>query len=96
MIDKELATLLYNLILRTLPNFKKPNLDKWSETIEKMRRIDKRTPEQITFLIKWAQNHDFWQPNILSTSKLRDKFDVLEAQAKRDNNNSLPKGVRIS
>ena len=58
-----------------------------------MRRIDKRTPEQIEFTIKWCQQDSFWQANILSTKKLRDKFDTLVAQIKRNNNSS--KGITV-
>ena len=42
-----------------------------------MLRIDKRTPEEIEEVIRWCQNDSFWQANILSTKKLREKFDQL-------------------
>ena len=53
-----------------------------------MRRIDKRTEEQIRYLIEWCQQDSFWQGNILSTKKLREKFDTLVAQVKRAKTNS--------
>ncbi len=82
--DKELSCLLIDLIRDNTPTFKEPNVDKWAGVIEKMHRIDKRTYEQIEFVIRWAQKSDFWCANILSTSKLRAKFDTLVAQIKRD------------
>jgi hypothetical protein len=32
-------------------------------------------------MIRWATNHEFWRSNILSMSKLREKFDQLKSQA---------------
>jgi hypothetical protein len=88
-VDNFLSTKLRDLIKSNTPTFKEPNIDKWAIHISRMRRIDKRTPEQIEFLIKWCQQDTFWQANILSTKKLREKFDVLVAQVKRtrDKNN---------
>lgn len=83
-LDLELATQLYNLIMINTSTFKKPNLEKWADHVRLMRERDNRTIEQINFLIKWSQKHDFWASNILSTAKLRYKFDTLVAQVKRD------------
>ena len=93
IIDIELATLLRDKIKENLPTFKEPNIDSWAKEIEKMRRIDKRTEEQIRYLIEWCQQDSFWQGNILSTKKLREKFDTLVAQIKRAKTNS--KGITI-
>lgn len=41
---------------------------------------DHRTPEQVAYVIRWCQADDFWQANILSASKLREKFDQLVAK----------------
>jgi len=40
-------------------------------------RIDHRSPEDIRRVIEWCQSDPFWQSNILSTAKLREKFDQL-------------------
>ena len=87
--DIELATLLLTLIKNNTPTFKEPNITSWAKEIEKMRRIDKRTPEQIKYLIEWCQKDHFWQANILSTRKLREKFDILVAQIKRAKQSNL-------
>ncbi|AUO14757.1 phage replisome organizer N-terminal domain-containing protein [Priestia megaterium] len=80
--DITLAELLYNLILKRDPKFKKPNLEKWANDIRLMRERDERTPEQIEYLIKWSQENSFWCSNILSASKLRDKATTLVLQIK--------------
>lgn len=82
-IDLELATSLFELIQANTPTFKEPNLQSWAKHVRLMRERDKRTPEQIQYLINWSQKDTFWQGNILSTSKLREKFDQLVAQVKR-------------
>lgn len=92
-IDYELSTLLIEEIKKNLPTFKEPNLDTWANHISRMRRLDNRTPEQIKYLIEWCQQDNFWQANILSTKKLREKFDTLVAQVKR--NKSSNKGITI-
>jgi hypothetical protein len=73
-----LSELLLNLILERKKDFKKPDLRSWSVSIERMIRLDKRTPERIEAVIRWCQQDDFWQNNILSTEKLRKQFDQLE------------------
>lgn len=95
-VDLELATLLFDLIKQNTPTFKEPNLEKWAEHCRLMRERDERTPEQIRFLIKWSQSNDFWQANILSTAKLRQKFDQLVAQVKRSSKGKVPVGRGIA
>jgi hypothetical protein len=84
--DLELSELLLSLIQNNNPTFKKPDLDSWAEQVRLMRERDNRTYEQIEFMVKWCQKDTFWQANILSTRKLREKFDTLVAQAKRSVN----------
>jgi predicted transcriptional regulator len=77
-----LAELLLNLILERKPDFKKPNLQQWAKSIDCMIRLDRRAPERIEAVIRWCQRDSFWQGNILSTAKLREKFDQLEMKMK--------------
>jgi hypothetical protein len=86
--DLRLANLLFDLIKENNPTHKQPNIESWAEEVRKMRQIDKRTEQQIEFLMRWAQNDNFWRGNILSTKKLREKFDQLVMQCKNkiDNN----------
>ncbi len=79
--ERELSELLLKLILERKPDFRKPNLEKWASHIDKMIRLDKRSPDRIREIIQWCQADDFWQNNILSTEKLRKQFDKLELRA---------------
>lgn len=78
----KLSEMLYDRILEFNPKFKKPNLGKWSEHIDKMIRLDGRTTREIEAVIYWATQDSFWQSNILSTKKLRIQFDRLWMKAK--------------
>jgi hypothetical protein len=77
-IEFRLANLLLQVILKRKPDFRKLNIQQWAKHIDAMIRLDKRTPEQIEGVIRWTQQDPFWQNNILSTAKLREKFDQLE------------------
>lgn len=80
--DLQCATWIWEMIKKTLPDAKKPNLRAWSNVIRLMRERDRRTHEQIQALFAWAHNDSFWQSNILSPAKLREKWDRLALQAK--------------
>jgi len=92
----ELSKLLFKKILKNNPNFKEPNINKWSDDFRKMKEIDRRTDEQIKYLILWSQSNDFWHKNILSPIKLRKHFDRLIVEVRSNkSNNKISKGVRI-
>lgn len=60
------------------------NIEKWASDIEKLNRIDKRTWEEIETIIRWVKYPgQFWAPNIMSGSKLREKFPTLLVQSKQ-------------
>lgn len=70
------------------------SLQNWSQHIDYMVRIDKRTPRDIAELFRWAQGNSFWCSNIRSPRKLREKWDTLELQRNRgkpNNNNNISK-----
>lgn len=69
--------LLYKEIMIRDSNFRVPNLLNWCKDIDKLMRIDGRTFNEIVAVIRWCQQDDFWQNNILSTKKLREKFPQL-------------------
>jgi hypothetical protein len=79
-IEIRLSELLLKKIISRNPNHKKPNLQTWARDIDRMIRIDHRTPQDIRTVIEWCQADTFWQSNILSTAKLREKFDQLTAK----------------
>ncbi|WIE54209.1 hypothetical protein [Curtobacterium sp. MCBD17_003] len=45
---------------------------------------DEHTVDQVLRAIRWATNDPFWRANILSMSKLREKYDQLRLNAMRD------------
>lgn len=51
---------------------------------------DGRTEEQVANAIRWCQSDEFWRANILSMSKLREKFDTLRQQAHREQGQQRP------
>lgn len=79
--EYRLSKLLLDQILAFNDRFRKPDLQKWCAEIDKMIRIDKRSVEEIEILILWVSQDSFWKANILSTHKLREKFDQLWSKA---------------
>lgn len=73
----KLSKKLFDLMRSNNPSAKEPNYQSWAKSIDLMLRLDNRTPELIADVIVWCQFDDFWKCNILSTSKLREKFDAL-------------------
>lgn len=108
-VDRAIATALARGIRLSNPAFaqkfpaaeESPLVERWAGDIEKLRRIDKATEEQIMFVIRWlfegtGKDSDFWRPNIQSASKLREKFQTLVGVIKRERQTSLPKVTFIS
>jgi len=60
----------------------KRSLDAWANEIRLMRERDGHTPEQIRWLMDWSAADSFWQRNVLSPAKLREKWQQLVIQAK--------------
>jgi len=87
-IHFQLASRLYQEILKNNPNHKKPNLQAWSNDVRLMMERDKRNEEQIIYVIDWCQNDEFWKSNVLSISKLRERFDQLIIQIKSNRKKS--------
>jgi len=81
-----LSELLLSLILKRRPSLKSPNLQVWAKNIDLMIRCDNRSPEEIERVIRWVQADPFWQNNILSTDKLRKKFDQLALKMNQGKN----------
>nr|DAX97973.1 MAG TPA: replication protein O [Caudoviricetes sp.] len=76
--DLRAANWIFVLIKNLSPNVKTPNFASWANEIRLMRERDGRTHKDICELFKWANEDEFWSANILSPSKLRDKWDQLE------------------
>lgn len=83
-IEILLSERLFTHMKRRNPGYRVPNFQKWAVYVEKMLRIDKRNQDHIKEVIDWCQKDDFWQNNILSTEKLREKFDKLVLKKNRE------------
>lgn len=75
--EVRLSSMLFSLINTRNPNHRAPNIQAWARHVDRMIRLDKRTPDEIEKVIRWSQADLFWQNNILSTEKLRKQFDAL-------------------
>lgn len=75
-----LAKLLFGLIREWKPNYREPDLQKWAVHIDRLIRLDERTPAEVERVIRWSQQDEFWRGNILSAEKLRNQTDTLEAK----------------
>lgn len=91
----QLAVFFYERILENDADFKQPNLQKWANDIRLMMEIDKRTEEQIRYLIRWVQQDDFEMVNVLSPAKLRKRYDQLVLKVKREKEKAKSKVVPL-
>lgn len=77
---QELLDLLDNCIEQN--GFKKPSRTrKNTDAARLLLDKDGYDVKQVSWMIRWATNDEFWRTNILSMSKLREKFDQLKAKA---------------
>lgn len=73
--------MLIGSCLKTFPNSKVPQTlaekQKWAIEIDRMKRLDGRMEADIMQALNYAITDTFWQGNIRSTKKLREKFETL-------------------
>ncbi len=67
----------------------------WLKDMDRLLRLDGRTPDQVERAIDWCQADAFWRANILSPRKLREKFETLRLQAKRKNDSTRTSGIAM-
>ena len=92
---ERLAHLLYDLHRQVDARFitSQKHIEQWAKDIEKLNRIDKRSYEDIEKAIRWIKTDgNFWVPNIISGSKLREKYPQVFLQMQQHNSRSPPKG----
>lgn len=58
----------------------------WQTAARLLIDKDGYTPEQILIVARFATTDSFWQSNILSLPKLREKFEALKIKAQAQNN----------
>lgn len=77
---------LIHSCLDNFPGAKVPVTDEeknqWCVHIERMKRVDRRTEEEIRTALEYAVENPFWKANIRSTRKFREKFETLYIQAR--------------
>jgi DNA-binding MarR family transcriptional regulator len=56
----------------------------WLVEMDRLLRIDGRSPAEVEAAIRWVHTNPFWASNILSVSKLRKQYDTIRLQAQRD------------
>jgi hypothetical protein len=68
----------------------------WLTDIERLLRIDKRTVEQVEWVIDWlggaTEAGQFWAANVQSGRKLREKFDTMVARIRAESPNGRRRG----
>ncbi len=83
----KLAALLKSEIQRNKSDYRITQATErnWEASADKMLRLDGRSAERASELIRWAQRDPFWRTNILSMDKLREKFDQLGLKREAEN-----------
>lgn len=92
---ERLAHLLYDLHRQVDPHFttSQKHIEQWAKDIERLNRIDKRSYEDIEKVIRWVKTAgNFWCPNIISGSKLREKYPRVFLQMQQQYARSPPEG----
>jgi hypothetical protein len=84
--DLATANWMFGLIQKLDPGHKKPNLEAWASEIRLTRERDGRTDQEIRDVFGWANTDSFWRTNILSPSKLREKFTQLRLKKESESN----------
>lgn len=78
-----LATYLGQRIMQRCPTVKQPGektLQRWADAFDKCHRLDGHEWDEIKYVLKFSQEDTFWQTNILSGQKFREKYVQLLAK----------------
>lgn len=75
-----LCTLLFEEIKKHLPKARPPNMRQWSLEMDRMLRLDKRSPEEVKEAICFLQEDKWFKANVLSPDSLRKQFDRICAK----------------
>lgn len=76
--DRRLAEWIFGKVKAIAPNHRPPPWRRWVRDIRLMRERDGRTRRAIAELFAWANADPFWQSNVLSPGKLRERWDQLD------------------
>ncbi len=78
--DMKAARWMFEGVKRISPHAREPKFESWANTIRLMRERDRITYDDLRAVFGWANQDDFWAVNILSPSKLREKWEALSAR----------------
>lgn len=74
---------------------RRPRITKrWRDAARLMIDRDQRPTDQIHAAIDWVAQSDFWAANILGLPKLREKWDTIYLQARREKHAQRPRVTR--
>ncbi|ORM64208.1 replication protein 15 [Pantoea rodasii] len=85
--DLKAAEWIFSKVRNVSPTTQQPNWPAWANDIRLARNALKCTHLEICEVFKWANADAFWQTNVLSPAKLRQKWDTLKAQMNQPNRN---------
>ena len=92
--ERKCVDTLITALKKQLPNVKVPETetgyDKWAKEVEKMKRIDKRSEDEISEALKFAITDPFWSINIRSTAKLRKQCEQLILRSRQQEQKGNP------
>lgn len=93
--DMAVARWMWGLILKLQPSRKPPSFESWANEIRLMTTMDGRTHDDIERLFALVQADEFWRTNVLSPTKLREKWDDLSLQLPRKSANGRHEAGRV-
>ena len=85
--DLKAAEWIFKRVQIVSPNARQPNWPAWSNDIRLLRTALQVTHHDICEVFLWASRDHFWQSNVLSPAKLREKWDTLKIQMNQPNRN---------
>lgn len=85
--DLKAAEWIFKRVQIVSPNARQPNWPAWSNDIRLLRTTLQVTHHDICEVFLWASRDHFWQSNVLSPAKLREKWDTLNIQMNHPNRN---------
>ncbi len=88
--DRGLAEHIWGKVHALQPSRKAPDLDRWANDLRLACETDGRTLEDLRDLFDRAHADPFWQRNILSPAKLREKFDDLDLKLRKTPTHGSP------
>ena len=66
----------------------KVNINKWADDMRLIEERDNVTIEQIEYVLNWLPTNSFWSTNVRSPKKLREQFERLVAEIKKEREKS--------